>query len=923
MMLAVVVAVSASLLAIAVAVVGYFYIASELPSPEELQNRTFTFASSVILDRNGNRLWELIDPSAGRRSWVPLNRVSLSVQRATIATEDRFFYQNAGVDPIGIARAVYYNVSEGEIVSGASTITQQLARSVLLTPQEASEKTYLRKIREAVLAVELARRYSKDKILEIYLNQIYYGNLAYGIEAASQTYFGKSAADLSLAEAALLAGLPQSPALYDPYVNLEMTKARQQVVLNLMVEAGYINQSEAEAAYQEELEFVPQQATFAAPHFVTYVRQVLEAQYGPELLYQEPGVRVQTTLDPRIQTIAEEELAKQVDALASKHVGSGAVVVISVKTGEVLAMVGSKDFNDEAIDGQVNVALRPRQPGSAIKPLTYLAAFERGWTPSTLIMDVPVQYPDGPGGIYKPVNYDGKFHGPVLLRSALANSYNIPALKALEVVGIPGLKDMARRLGITTLTRNDYGLSLTLGGGEVTLLELTGAYQTMANGGLRVPPVIVLGITDSLGRVVSEYHPPEGTRVLREEHAYLMTSILCDNQARTPAFGPNSALKLSRPAAVKTGTTNDFHDDWTIGYTPDIVVGVWVGNPDNTPMQEVSGATGAGPVWHNIMERALEGAPVRDFIRPSTIIEMEICADSGTLPSPLCPRRATEIFAQDQPPFGPEYDIHQMVKIDISTNSIATDYCPPNLVEERYFQVYPPEGRQWAIEHGIEQPPDHLCTVHTGSAQASITWPTEGQTVEGVITIEGIALAANYSHYQVEYGVSWGPQAYGPVAGPFDRLVEGGKLADWDTREQPNGPYTLRVMVFDQSGGAYEGQVHILIDNPPPTPTDTPTPQPPTSTPLPTETATSTATVEPATATATPEPATNTPTTQPATATPTLLPPTSTPTLVATLAPPTSTPTLLPSPSVAPTVEATLTLMPDTSSAPESATPEN
>jgi membrane peptidoglycan carboxypeptidase len=390
-----------------------------------------------------------------------------------------------------------------------------------------------------------------------------------------------------------------------------------------------------------------------------------------------------------------------------------------------------------------------------------------------------------------------------------------------------------------------------------------------------------------------------------------MTNILSDNQARTPAFGPNSALKLSRPAAVKTGTTNDFHDDWTVGYTPDMVVGVWVGNPDNTPMQGISGATGAGPIWHNVMERALEGAPVRDFIRPPTIVTMEICADSGTLPSPFCPRRTTEIFAQDQPPLGPERDIHQMVKIDISTNGIATDFCPPNLVEERYFQVYPPEGRQWAIEHGIAQPPDHLCTAHTGSAQASITWPTEGQTVEGVISIEGVALAANYSHYRVEYGVSWGPQAYGPVAGPFDRLVEGGKLAEWDTREQPNGPYTLRVMVFDQSGGAYEGQVHILIDNPPPTPTDTPTPEPPTSTPLPPP-ATDTPTLEPSTATPTLEPATDTPTPVPATSTPTPMP---------TSAPPTSTSTMLPSPSPVPTVAVTATPAPDTPTPTNEATP--
>ncbi|UCC87737.1 MAG: penicillin-binding protein 1C [Anaerolineales bacterium] len=881
-----------SLLGIAASVIGYFAIAAELPPPEELQTQAFTFASSAIYDRNGNLLWELIDPSAGRRTWVPLSRVSPYLQQATIATEDRFFYANVGVDPIAVARAIYYNVSEGEIVSGGSTITQQLARNVLLTPEERNEQTVSRKIREAVLAMELFRRYPKDKILEIYLNQIYYGNLAYGIEAASQTYFGKAATDLTLAQAALLAGLPQSPAVYDPIANPEVAKTRQQVVLNLMAEAGYITPAQAVAAYQEELQYAPPRAEFAAPHFVTYIRQLLEARYGPDLLYQEPGVRVQTSLDPRIQAIAEEAVTNQVNALQSKDVTNGAVVVLSVKTGEILAMVGSKDFNDETIDVQVNVALRPRQPGSSIKPLTYLAAFEKGWTPSTLIMDVPVKYPDWSGGVYEPVNYDGKFHGPVLLRGALANSYNIPAVKTLEFIGLPALKEMAGRLGITTLTRDDYGLALTLGGGEVTLLEMSGAYQAMANDGLRVSPVAILRVTDSLGRVISEYRPPEGTRVLRSEHAYLMTHILADNQARTSAFGPNSVLNLSRPAAVKTGTTNDFRDNWAVGYTPDIVVGVWVGNADNTPMQGVSGVSGAGPIWQGVMERALEGVPVRDFIRPPTIIEMEICADSGSMPSPVCPQRTTEIFAQDQPPLGPEHDIHRMVRIDTSTNSVATEFCPPNLVIERYFQVYPPDGRAWAIERGIEQPPDQACPVHTGSARALITWPAEGQTVQGVVTVEGVALAANFSHYVVEYGVSWGPQAFGPVTGPVNRLVEGGPLADWDTRQEPNGPYTLRVVVFDQGGGSYEGRVTVLVDNPLPTPTDTPTPRPATDTPTP----------QPATDTPTLELATDTPTLEPATDTPTLEAPTDTPmpetpTATSTPVPASSTPTSTSSPT--------------------------
>lgn len=876
LMLTMLLAAGLAFLFLALGVVGYAAVASELPAPEELQNQAFTFASSVIYDRNGNQLWELMDPVAGRRTWVPLSRVSPYVQQATIATEDRFFYQNVGVDPIAIARALYYNISEGEVVSGGSTITQQLARSVLLSPEERTQETLSRKIREAVLAVELARRYPKDKILEIYLNQIYYGNLAYGIEAASQTYFGKAATELSLAEAALLAGLPQSPAVYDPFSNPQAAKARQQVVLNLMVEAGAITPAQAAAAYEEELAYIPPRVSFAAPHFVTYVRQLLEARYGPELLYQEPGIRVVTTLDPRIQAIAEEEVTRQVSALRGKNVTNSAVVVLNVKTGEILAMVGSQDFNDESIDGQVNVALQPRQPGSAIKPLTYLAAFEQGWTPSTLIMDVPVEYSDGAGGVYRPMNYDGKFHGPVLLRNALGNSYNIPAVKTLEFIGIPALKEMASRLGVTTLTRDDYGLALTLGGGEVTLLELTGAYQAMANAGWQVPPVAILNVTDSLGRVMEEYRPPEGVPVLRPEHAYLMTHILADNQARSAAFGPDSALKLSRPAAVKTGTTTNYRDNWTIGYTPDMVVGVWVGNSDNSPMEGVSGVGGAGPIWHNVMERALEGLPVRDFIRPPGIVQLEICADSGTLPSPVCPRRSSEIFAQDQPPLGPEHDMHQVLRLDTAANCVAHEYTPLDRVVERYFQVFPPDGRAWAAQNGIEQPPDP-CPAPAGVIQADITWPTAGQTVGGVISIDGVALAANFAYYVVDYGVSWGPQAFGPVAGPVYQLVEGGQLATWDTRDQPNGPYTLRLVVYDQAGSVYEDRVNIIIDNEMPTPEDTPTPEPPTQTSTP-QPATDTPTPVLVTETHTPELATETPTLEVVTETPTPAPGTDTPT---------------------------------------------
>jgi 1A family penicillin-binding protein len=883
-------------------VILYSWYASQLPPADELLTRRFQFATSQVLDREGNLLWEIIDPTGGRRTIVTLDQISPELINATIATEDRFFYLNVGVDPIAISRALYYNLSEGEIVSGASTITQQLARNVLLSPQERTEQSMARKIKEAVLAVELNRRYTKAQILQIYLNQIYYGNLAYGIEAASQTYFGKQAKELTLPEAAMLAGLPQSPAVHDPYVNPEDARARQADVLDLMVEAGYITPAEAEAAKNVELEFKEPSTAFAAPHFVNYVRQELEKIVPPEYIYR-AGLRVKTTLDPRLQAIAEEEVATQVNALAGRNVTNGALIAMDVPTGQILAMVGSKDFRDEAIDGQVNIVTSLRQPGSTIKPLTYLAAFEQlDWTPSTLLMDVPVEYPDWSGNVYKPINYDEKFHGPVSMRIALANSYNIPAVKTLERVGIEALLEMAARLGITSLTRNDYGLSLTLGGGEVPLIEMTGAYQAMANRGVLVPPTAILEISDSFGREIEPLRPPS-RQVLRPEHAYLITHILADNAARAISFGPTSALRLSRPGAAKTGTTNDFRDNWTIGYTPNIVAGVWVGNADNSPMQGVSGLAGAGPIWHNFMERAHAGLPVQDFIRPPTIIEMEVCADSGTIPSEVCPERRTEIFFKDQPPLGPEYDIHQLIEIDLNSGLRANEFCRAN-VEERYYRVYPPDGREWVLEQGIEQPPEDYCP--SANIIANITTPVDGTTVRGTITMEGAVTAANFSHYQVEVGIGTGPQAFALVHGPIRQIVEQGVLGVFDTTQVENGPYTLRLVVFDQNGGGNEDRVRVLVDNPIATPSPSPTvtaTQPVIPSATPTASPTPTLTPEPPTATASATSPPPTATGPAPTATPTTTS-TATPTLPAEL--PTDTPTATPTtpvaqPSVTPT----------------------
>ncbi|MGQ9625906.1 MAG: penicillin-binding protein 1C, partial [Anaerolineae bacterium] len=717
---------------IAAIVLVYVSLAASLPEPQELLSRSSPFRSTRIYDRSGNLLYEILDPHGGRRIVMRLPQISPYLRQATIATEDKNFYRHSGVDPFSLARAVWQNLNAGEVVSGGSTIPQQLARLVFLSPEERMQRTIWRKVKEAFLAAEITRRYSKEALLEIYLNEIYYGNLAYGIEAAAQTYFGKRALDLTLAEAALLAGLPQSPSFYDPFTRPEAAKKRQKVVLNLMVREGYISPAEAQSAWEEELSYAPFRAEVRAPHFTGYVRQLLEEKYGSDVLYRS-GFQVYTTLDLRMQAIAERVVREELTALAGKHVTNAALVALRPDTGEILAMVGSADFFNTAIGGQVNVALRPRQPGSAIKPITYLAAFEKGWTPATLIMDVETDFPDGANPPYKPVNYDGRFHGPVLVRTALGSSYNVPAVKTLQFVGLPAMLEMAHRLGIRSLNRPDYGLSLTLGGGEVTLLELTSAYAVLANGGRRVPPVAVLRLEDGSGHVIEEYRPPPGEQVISAQHAYLITDILADNEARTPAFGPNSVLRLSRPAAVKTGTTTDFRDAWTVGYTSGLVAGVWVGNSDNSPMQNVPGSRGAAPIWHNFMEEALAGTSPHNFPRPPGIETIEICADSGTRPSPACPHRKMEIFAAGQGPFGPERDLHQFVKIDRSTGQLATLSCPPELVEERYYIVFPPEYRRWAEENGYPQPPSELCTLHpgppaSGSTAATPAWPTPAPT---------------------------------------------------------------------------------------------------------------------------------------------------------------------------------------------------
>ena len=895
--------------------IGYIALASQLPSPDELRARQPNFASSQIYARDGRLLHEIIDPTAGKRTYVPLSQISRNLQLATIATEDRNFYAHTGFDPIAVMRAVYYALQEREIVSGGSTITQQVARNILL-PEQAAERTASRKIKEIVLATEITRRYPKDDILEIYLNNNNYGNLAYGIDAAARTYFGTSADNLTLAQASFLAGIPQLPSVYDPFRGgRDAALKRHKIVLGLMVEARFISQDEANAAAAEmdAYDFPPIYTNvIPAPHFVVYVVQWVEAQLGPDALYKGSGLRIYTTLDRRLQQIAEEEVRNGVAALAGRNASNGALVAVEPATGHILAMVGSADFYDEAIDGQVNVTMRCRQPGSAIKPLTYLAAFEKGWTPATITWDIPTTYTDTAGNVYEPVNYDGKFRGPVSVRSALANSLNIPAVKALEFVTVDGLLDISERLGATSLvapqlecpdyphdSRPFYGLALTLGGGEMKPIDLTVAYAAMANGGLSMPATPILRVETTRGEVLIDNRQPKGQKAVDPELAYLISNVLSDTRARCLVFAcPNNLELRDRPVAAKTGTTNDNRDAWTVGYTPNLAAGVWIGNNDNTPMDGVAGAGGAAPIWNGFMRRAHESVQPQGFPRPAGVIEREICVFSGTEPSPYCPEKRAEVFSANFLPPRADQDWFQQIEIDGYSGLRANADCRSNVftkvmvvldyIQDRRGRAW---MQRWAAERGVEIAPNDYCTAGESSPQVSITSPRNGEEVYGGVEIRGTVEFTDFDRYEITFGVGGDPQGWGWVSGPHQAPVRDGVLGAWQIpMDMTPGPYILRVIAFNTRGAQFETRVQVNVVGPTPTPTPEVTPtETPTVTPTPTETPTVTPTpthtVTPAvtpTNTVTPTP-TGTPTVEPS-------PPTDTPVPTPTEATPTPTP---------------------------------
>ena len=655
------------------AVAGYSYFSRDLPSLNEFEAKPF--GTTRIFDRNGRLLHEVSDPDLGWRTNVRLDQVSDWAIKATLASEDPTFYSNPGVDPTAILRAVLINYN-GEGSSGGSTITQQLVRA--LYPESiGTDVTITRKAREAIVAVRFSREYEKDEILNLYLNEIYYGNRSYGIEAAAESYFNKHADELTLAEASMLAGLPQLPSFYDPRYNFEAAKIRQEYVLEQMIRNGFVTRAEAEAAFAQPLLPQTREGRYNdAPHFVNYVRDWIEQKYGADKLYR-GDLQVYTTLDYEAQVAGERIVRQQVQKLRAQNATNGALVAILPATGEILAMVGSADFYDESIDGQVNIAVRERQPGSSIKPIAYAAAFQKGWSPATRVMDVQAVYPvtsraygelealraqgrdpdparlADTNSFYVPQNFDFKYNGAVTVRESLARSLNIPAVKAIEYATTGSVIDLAHKMGHKTgLWRGPefYGYTLALGGGEVLPLEHTNSYATFANGGRYVPSTPILKIVDgTTGNVLEEFDRKaalgKAQQALAPEHAYQITSIMTDNEARAPDYGLNSPLvlpELNRPAAAKTGTTNDNRDIWTMGYTTDLAVGVWVGNSNNAKTNNVLGASGAAPIWHNFMVEAHQrpdiarhlvdpnGKPYpTEFARPDTVVEADVCPGTG------------------------------------------------------------------------------------------------------------------------------------------------------------------------------------------------------------------------------------------------------------------------------------------------------
>jgi membrane peptidoglycan carboxypeptidase len=875
------------ILSITGSIVAFDDFAGQLPEFSELErlgdDSDTTFETTKIYawgddpDGDGFRdlvlIYEVIDPLGGDRQWLSFEEMPGHLVEATIAIEDKTFWTNQGFDLEGIGRAFYEYVLQGGQIQGGSSITQQLVKNTLIEEErrivgsEIGLDDYRRKAEELLLAQQISQVYTKEQILEWYLNTNFYGNLAYGVEAAAKVYFDKPAAQLNQAEAAMLAAIPQSPAL-NPIDNPIEAKERQELVLDAMLREGSISRDAWLAAKTEPIEVSPgieERFDIIAPHFGQYVRKQLEQQFGAEKVLR-GGLRVYTSLDLTMQRQAEclaraqvarlsgesgeqlpaDEVAKcpaleylpqqrEADRGIDHNVNNAAVVSIDPETGEILAMVGSVDYWNQEINGSFNVAVDgQRQPGSAFKPFTYLTALSQGFTPASMVLDVETDFgTDFDGTAYVPQNYDREFHGPMRLREALANSFNVPAVEVMSWVGVDKVIRTAHSLGLTTLDQGAkaYGLPLTLGGGEVKLLDMAYAFSVMNNMGVMIgqpvaeeeqrlgfrtlDPVAILRVEDNAGQIIYEYNQPQRREILTPQLAFLMNDMLSDRDSRCPAFGCPNALELpeNRPAAVKTGTTNDYRDAWTVGYTPQLVTGVWVGNTDNSPMEDVPGSKGAAPIWRAFMSWALKDDSITLWQRPPAIVQLPVCDISGLLPTANCPT-TNEFFVEGTQPT--VYDnMYQEFRVNRETGRLATLSSPPELVESRVFVIYPQRAADWVRENEIEQPPVDYDTIDSeipGGGDVTILDLQPFQYISGTLDIKGNAKGDNIAFYRLSYFPGLTPMELQNITGEVRGTKENEVLGTWDVSGL-DGLYTLLLTVVYEDGTFEEASVPVTVDN--------------------------------------------------------------------------------------------------------------
>lgn len=745
------------------------WFAKDLPNPANLNER-FIVQSTKIYDRTGNNLLYEVHGEE-KRTQIDFSQMPETLRYATIALEDQDFYSHHGIKIKGIMRAAFKDVMKGDKAQGGSTITQQLVKRSILT----SEKTLTRKIKEVILALWLETKFEKDDILGMYLNEIPYGSNAYGCQAAAQTFFGKNASELSLDESAILASLPQAPSRYSPYgSHTENLKARQEYALSQMARLGYITQEQADISKQEDVlgKIKPPSENINAPHFVMYIKDYLENKYGDEAVEQ-GGLKVFTTLDWEKQQIAEEAIRNNAEKNATQWAANNAALVaMDPKTGQVLAMVGSKDYFGTAspagcvpgknckFEGNFNVATALRQPGSSFKPYVYFTAFTKGYTPETQIWDVDTNFSTDDGKKYNPKNYDGKNHGLLQLKNTLAMSLNVPAVKTLYLAGVKDSIATAKKMGITTLNEPDrYGLSLVLGGGEVKLVDHVNAYSAFATGGIHNKTTYILKVEGGNGEILEQYENTGGERVLEKKHVAMLDYVLSTNALRAPVFGENNPLSFpNRPVAAKTGTTNEWRDGWTIGYTPSLAVGVWAGNNDNTIMKPgADGSYVAAPIWRAFMDKALQNYDIEQFPKYekeetgkdvldgklNEKMEIKVCRIPGTkndycLANDNCPDNM-----QDKKKFSAAHSILHYIQKDDPRGDPPSD--PKNDPQYKEWEKAIKEFLKDNKDYGDGAPPDEECKAEDFKAdiEVSIKNPSNNQSVGESFSIKASVDADN------------------------------------------------------------------------------------------------------------------------------------------------------------------------------------